>query len=270
MRLRINLLFAALAFVFVQSANAQITSSGIANTYLIEGDILDGDIVSLIPGSDKLTRAIVEYDEQMFGVIVLNPEIVYRRVDEGLPVMRHGEAFVNITTLNGDILSGDYITSSSVPGFGQKATELAGFVLGKALTSFTATEGAQVRVKDTNVASGQVKLALGIGPASPVQVRASGGVFGTVRFVTSSLFSTIATSRQAERVVRIILAAFIAVLTIFVNFRTFGRNITKGIEGIGRNPLARGTIQSMIILNIILIGGVTLGGILLSLIILSL
>ena len=184
--------------------------------------------------------------------------------------MRHGEAFVNITTLNGEITSGDYITSSQVPGFGQKATELAGFVLGKALTTFSATEGTTLRVKDKDVAAGQVKIALGIGPASPVQVRASGGIFGTVRFVTSTLFSTIATSRQAERVVRIILAAFVAFLTIFVNFRTFGRNITKGIEGIGRNPLARNTIQSMIILNIILIGGVTLGGILLSLIILSL
>jgi len=46
--------------------------------------------------------------------------------------------------------------------------------------------------------------------------------------------------------------------------------VTKGIESIGRNPLAKTTIQTMIIINVVLIGLVSLGGIILSLTILAL
>lgn len=40
---------------------------------------------------------------------------------------------MKVTTINGDIASGDFITTSDIPGVGMKATE-PGRVIGKALT----------------------------------------------------------------------------------------------------------------------------------------
>jgi len=267
---RLLFILLTLALLLPSPLGAQLNTAGIAMTYLMEGEVKNGDIVSLLPGTDKLGRSVKDYDERMYGVVVLKPEIVYRTVEGGIPVVRNGEVMINVTLINGGITSGDYITSTQIPGHGQKATELAGFVIGTALSSFDGTNAPTIDFAGKKVAFGQVKIALGIGPASPVQVRATGGVFGTIRFMAASLLSTIATSKQAERVVRIVLAGLVALLTLYVNFHSFGKNITKGIESIGRNPLAKATIQSMIVLNIILIGLVTLGGIFLSLTILSL
>lgn len=43
---------------------------------------------------------------------------------------------MKVSTKNGDILPGDYITTSDIPGVGMKATE-AGRVIGKALTGLS-------------------------------------------------------------------------------------------------------------------------------------
>jgi hypothetical protein len=46
---------------------------------------------------------------------------------------------VKVSTKNGDIQPGDYITTSDIPGVGMKATE-PGRVIGKALTGLSGTE----------------------------------------------------------------------------------------------------------------------------------
>ena len=100
-------------------------------------------------------------------------------------------------------------------------------------------------------------------------MKTAGGLLGSLQIAAFSVVGTIQQSKQAEKVIRYVLAALVAIITITINFRTFGRNITKGIESIGRNPLAKGAIQSMIILNIIMITIVSVSGILLSLVIIS-
>ena len=87
---------------------------------------------------------------------------------------------------------------------------------------------------------------------------------------SSSFLSNIATSRQAEKIFRYFLAASVAIISILVSLFFFGKNVTKGIEMIGRNPLAKVPIQSMILVNVLIIAVIALGGIILSLIILSL
>ncbi len=50
-----------------------------------------------------------------------------------------GRVPVKVSTKNGDIQPGDYITTSDIPGVGMKATE-AGRVIGKALTGLSGTD----------------------------------------------------------------------------------------------------------------------------------
>lgn len=235
---------------------------------LVDEEALDGDIVR-IDEEGNLTRTEIDYDQRMFGVVVENPVVVYR-TNETLPITRAGTAFVNVTTIGGDISIGDFITSSKITGKGRKATELTGYVLGVALGSFNQSSGTQTQFEGETITEGKVKVAVGIGPASPVVIQSAGGPLGTLTQLISTFFLNITRSPRLERLIRFILAAIIILLTIYMSYRTFGKNVTKGIEAIGRNPLAKVSIQSMIILNVVLIVVVVFGGIVLALLIISL
>ena len=259
----------AIPRVFAQT-DQRSPQFNIAHTLVIaDAEAADGDIMSLGEQNETLLRSKVVNDEKIYGVLITNPVMVYRTRDT-VPVARSGEVYANVTTLGGAIKVGDYLTSSSIPGKGQKAPDLSGYMVGIALESFDGTGGTSVQAEGQTVQSGKIKIAVGIGPASPIQIKAAGGIMGTLRQLATALLYNIRTSKQFEKLIRYIIAALVAITTMYINFRTFGRNITKGIEAIGRNPLARVSIQSMIVMNVILIAVVSLGGIVLALAILSL
>jgi hypothetical protein len=264
-------IFFLLAFPLKSHVDAQDLQFNIARTIIIDDkDAVDGDIMSLAPKKETLVRSAKNSDERMFGVLITNPVMVYRTLST-LPVARDGEAVVNVTMMGGAIEVGDYITSSPIAGKGQKAEGVAGYMVGVALSTFDGKNAsASADFSGKKYAIGRVKVNVGIGPASPVITKAAGGILGTVKqFATAVLFN-ISTSKQAERIIRYTLAVLIALLIIYVSYRTFGRNVTKGIEAIGRNPLAKGSIQTMITLNIILLGISVVAGIALSLVVISL
>lgn len=255
----------------VPTVRAEFAETGIATTYtIIDKAAEDGDIVSLTDQKDKLGLSAVAYDEKMFGVYVVHPLIVIRNVGHPSPIVRSGEVMVNVTTVNGDIAIGDYITTSELPGKGQKSTDPTGYVLGIALEPFTQENGTLIDALGKEAAIGKIRVSMGIGPSTPFIQKVSGGFLGGLQYTSSLFLYAVTTSKQTERLIRYILAIIIAVTSIGVSFRSFGRNVTKGIESIGRNPLAKSSIQSMIIINVILIGLVSIGGIVLSLIIISL
>ena len=251
---------------------AQLPDFSVTTTYNIdEPDLEDGDIVSLIAtGAGVLKRSTTTYDETMHGVYVKNPKVVYRTPGSDFPVARTGEVDVNVTTLNGVIKVGDYISSSVIPGKGQLATEFTGYMLGVALAPFGNKDGTEIVWDKKTYREGKIKIAIGIGPASPSVIKAAGGFFGTLRSISSSFAYNLANSRQAERLIRIILAVIIAITSIALSVHFFGKNVTKGIESIGRNPLAKTAIQTMIVINIILIALIAIGGIITALVIISL
>jgi len=264
-------MFFLLVFPLRRSASAQELHFNIARTIVIDDkDAIDGDIMSLASRKEALTRSAKNSDERMFGVLIANPVMVYRTLST-LPVARDGEAVVNVTMMGGAIEVGDYITSSPIAGKGQKAEGLAGYMVGVALGNFdgkNASASADFGGKKYPI--GRVKINVGIGPASPVITKAAGGILGTLRQLATAILFNISTSKQAERIIRYILAVLIAVVIIYISYRTFGRNVTKGIEAIGRNPLAKGSIQAMITLNIILLALSCIVGVALSLVIISL
>jgi hypothetical protein len=223
--------------------------------------------MSLTPDG-TLARSKVDGDNLMFGVLAENPVIVYK-TNDSIPLVRNGNAWINVTTASGPIIIGDYITSSTLPGKGKKSPDMSGYMVGIALTAFDGKAGTTVTVDKKSVSEGRVLVSVGIGPASPILFRSGGGVMGTLKQILNAFMYNLSTSKQAERITRWFLAALIAILVIFISFRTFGKNITKGIEAIGRNPLAKSSIQAMIVMNVVLILVVSIGGIILALVIAS-
>lgn len=231
--------------------------------------IQNGDVLSFDAKNGKIILTTKGYDDQMYGIAVVDPIIVYR-TRESTPAAKTGTAMVNVTTLNGAIEIGDYLTSSPIPGKAQLAGAVQGYVLGVSLEKFDGKGGKDIKYEGKTYKSGQVLVSIGIGPASAVKLRPGGGLFGTLRYLLHSFILNLQFGQELEGWIRYLLAAIIALASIIVSFRYFGKNVSKGIEAIGRNPLAKVQIQTMITVNIVLIALVCLGGLIISLAILTL
>ena len=224
-------LFSAMP-TYAQSQGLEATAVyEIQDAQAVEGDILVTD-------SKGLTRASKSFDNKMFGIIVNKPILVYENNNiKGKPVVRSGSATVNVTTLNGPMKYGDYITSSPVLGKGQKAAD-SGYVLGVALGSF---DGA---------GTGKIPIAIRIEYAELTTPRFAGRLFG---FVGNSFLENVNDPKKFGTVVRYIAAGLVVLLSFTFGFLTFSRSIIRSTEALGRNPLARSAILTSMIINVVLL-----------------
>lgn len=263
----IVIVLAAIAFNRISlAAPGDSPNLGIASGYAIsDPQALNGDIICFSETeAGKLVRCTTPFDPRMFGVLAENPQVVLRSGDSEKPIIQSGKAVVNVTTLGGDIKAGDYVTSSPIPGKGQKIGDYIGYVLGVALESFGGQDGAALDYQGKSYRSGQIEVTLGIGPLGALP---RGTVFDKLGF---ALLRNVQNPQGTGLFLRYVTAGLVVILVTFFAFSTFGRNITKGMESIGRNPLAYNQVQFVIILNTILIAGVVLGGIVISLVIIRL
>lgn len=227
-------------------------------------DAAEGDIVKVT--DTGLIRTTIGFDNKMFGVISDQPLLVYRSETKGKPIIRSGTAQVNVTTLNGPIKYGDYITSSSVAGKGQKALE-SGYTLGIALGSFTGEGARQIDGPRGKVASGKIPVAIRIEYTELTNPRFVGRLFG---FIGTAFLENVSDPKKFGDIIRFIAAALVVLLSFTFGFLTFSRSIVKSIEAIGRNPLAKSTIQLSMIINIILLVVTGIIGIVASILIIRL
>jgi len=237
---------------------AQMGSVDFTYTYTIpDKEITDGDIVS--SSAEKgLYRSDFAYDSHTFGVVQFSPLIVYKAIDNaGTPVARTGTATINVTTINGPINPGDYVTTSEIAGKGQKAS-VSGNVVGIALTGLGLTDGTEFdyqRKSTTNqqnpsekIRSGKVTVALRMEYAEITSARTALRLLDSFN---ASLFTNVQNPDQFVKIFRYITAIIIVLISFAIGFYTFSRAIPKGIEAIGRNPLAQKTIIFSIVLNIV-------------------
>lgn len=254
-----------------QGVAAQVAEFSVGQTITIsDKEAADGDVMSFTDKAETLVRSQREYDERMYGVLVADPVAVYETSDD-IPVVRSGIFFVNVSDIGGAISEGDYVTSSEIPGKAMKAEGAGGYMLGVALGSFPDQVGTEtIEYKDKQYRVGKLKVSVGIGPASPAIIKASGGLFGTLKFLVSNLAYNLKVSRQLDRVMRYVLAVLVALLFLLVAFWFFGRAMIKGVEAMGRNPLAKAQIQTMIAINGVILVVLVAAGVMLSLAVLSL
>jgi F0F1-type ATP synthase membrane subunit c/vacuolar-type H+-ATPase subunit K len=258
------LLLLLLPFSWVPPALADTPEQDYATSYTVaDQSAIDGDI--LISSSAGLTRTTNAYNSQLFGVLQKNPEVVYRSADTSkVPVARTGLAEVNVTTLNGNITKGDYVTSSPISGKGQKASQ-SGYVIGVAMQDFSS--GTNLSYQGGTYSSGQIQIALRIEYAEINSSRSLSRLFDAFN---SALFKNLQSPDQFDQLIRFILAGLIILLAIAVGYLTFSKSLVRSIEAIGRNPLARGTILLAMILNMGLTLAIVLIGVGVALLILRL
>ena len=265
--------FSFLLFALLSTVNCTLStvyaqeSQGIEVTSVYEIADKDAEQGDILKTTDKgLTRTDIGFDNKMFGVVSNQPLLVYRTQVQGKPVVRSGLTQVNVTTLNGPIQYGDYITTSNILGKGQKASE-SGYTLGVALGEFKGDGAPQVDGPRGKVASGTIPVAIRIEYTELTSPRVAGRLFG---FIGTALLENVSDPKQIGNEIRFIAAGLVVLLSFTFGFLTFSRSIAKSIEALGRNPLAKSTIQLSMIINIALLVITAIVGIVASILIIKL
>lgn len=220
---------------------------GFATSLSVEGEnIQNGDIVSF--KDNRYYLSSTPYDQNLYGVIAKKPAIAISfEGQKGQPVINKGVTLVNVKSVNGVIRKGDYVTSSNEPGKGMKAVN-GGFIVGIALDDYLEEDKSKV---------GQINIS--------VNATYTGGTTlstGTVAEIFN--LSAVAATGQPAMVVKYLVAGIVLITSFAVGFLFFGKVATKGVEALGRNPMARGTIQFGIILNVLITVTIVFSGLLIS------
>lgn len=237
------MIFLLVLWLFVvQPVHAQ----NVPSQYQIEGQIQDGDLICSEGGVYKACAQ--SYDQGIYGVYIENPPIVMENLDlkAGKTIATAGKVTVRVS---GSIKKGDFITSSTTAGVGQKAT-ISGFVLG---------------VAQEDLSGGEGKILVAIGPKPALIISSA----------KTNLLQTIKEALQSPTLtplasLRYLLAAIIAAAAFILGFWYFGRVAKSGIEALGRNPMAGRMIQLGVVFNLFLTILIMASGLLIAYLILVL
>lgn len=214
---------------------AQELGIGVAQRLtIIDPSVPDGSIISWSAGGYRLSTQ--PFDPAMYGVAVINPAISLEdsTLPQSVPVLTSGQTYVLVTTVNGPISEGDNITSSSKPGIGQRA-DRNGYVLGTALAGFSDS--------DPNTL-GKVLVS--------INIRSTIGSTLRTNLLDLLKLGVLAPFEAPLNALRYLLATIFMALSFILGFIYFGRVVAKGVEAMGRNPLASNIIGLSIFINLIL------------------
>jgi len=242
---KIKVLLAVLGIlIFGKFVSAQDLPLTAKNLKVVDKKAKAGDIVS--QAKNGLVRSSVPYDKNIIGVVGENPIIIFNTpATATLPIVTWGKALVKVSNENGQIKKGDFITSSNKPGVGQKATE-PGLVIGKAAEDLKGNEGlitAFINIQYINM-----------NPEYPPP-----------NDIIGKIVSGLGRTKNIPKWLRYTFALLIGAGSFIIGFFSLVKALREGITGISRNPLARRSIITAMVLNLIGISILTAAGLGLSL-----
>lgn len=253
----LGLLFGLLITVSIflcLSTAVQAQNFDIASTYeLADPDVVPGDIIT--SSNQDLIRAENPYDNQLFGIVQDNAVLIFTEASgSGRPIVRNGDAVVRVTDYNGQIQIGDRITSSVIKGYGMKATQ-SGYVIGAATGEFKPDQ--IITFQNKQVQTGTIQVALKIEYAELTTARSANRY---LEYFGAAFFRNIQDPDRFTSVMKSIIAGLIAIASFATGFFAFTKAISKGVEAIGRNPLAKRAIQIAIVIQLVLTIFTTIAG----------
>lgn len=229
-------LFTAIIFLWKPIVLAQTTSTGVAIYLPVPVEVEDGMILCTTQAGNVPCTVIA--DPNIIGVFTLHPSVVLQTATPSAdqkPVISAGKGYALVNESGGPIKKGDFITTSNVPGVGAKAAR-SGYVLGAALEDFVPTPGQT---------AGLVLVGISIKPA----VITRGAADNLLSLLGQGLEVAFLTPVTA---LRYMLAAAVVVASVVAGLWYFGSISRRGIEALGRNPLAGTRIQISVIINVLL------------------
>jgi hypothetical protein len=235
-KIYIYVLLALTLFLGVSKTTiAQEIDTGIAIAIPLSDEINAGSVICSTSGGFGLCEK--ENEPNMFGVVTDLPIAAMEAVDGAgnKLVLSSGVAKVKVRANNGNIVAGNYVTSSTEPGVAQLA-RTNGYVLGVAMQDFSSEDPNEV---------GNIEVTLNIHPVSFAVGRRS-NLVELIKLGTTAAYIDPIDS------LRYLLAALVIVISFTLGLIYFGKVSRSGVEAIGRNPLAKSSIQFGVLLSVFL------------------
>lgn len=239
--------FFLLFFLFFGKVEAQ--SLGVAEYVEVSEDQIDTGTI-LVHRNGTYEFSTEPYSKDLVGVVAARPavEIVPDDQTGKAPLVLFGQALVRVNGENGPLKSGDLVTSSSEAGVGMKANK-SGFILGVAQADFT---------PETSESEAVIPVLLDIKFAFADDAPASERIISRLMSVVS--LNTLSFVEEPIKSLKYTAAALAILGSLAISFFTFGRVAQKGVEAIGRNPLAKNSISASVLMNTVLALGFALLG----------
>jgi hypothetical protein len=131
-----------------------------------------GDIVTVDPDGINMVKRATSPSDKLIGIVSTKPGFVTGRHYEGWhPIALAGRVPTRVSTMNGNIRAGDYITATQVPGVGAKAKE-GESIIGIALESYNSPQEGLISVFVKNIGTNQVSntyTTVTYGPEQPAE-----------------------------------------------------------------------------------------------------
>ena len=257
MKMKSGLSMLLVLFVVISSFTlVKAADFGIAKQLIIKDkNVRVGDIITSGEGGFSITKKT--YDQAVVGVVTANPAVSFDTSTTGAEQKRYyvldsGTSLVNVSTINGPIKNGDYITSSTIPGVGMKSTK-TGFILWSSLEDYFEKDPKAIK-----------KINVVLHPRIIASQRVAKTGFADIKNL-----SLLALAEDPLNFLRYVIAALVFIFSIFLGFFVFGRIASRGVEALGRNPLAARVIHFGIILNVLITIAIIAAGILVAILILT-
>ncbi len=234
-----------LSLLIIISLHHPLSAQAVSEGYNSDQPMQRGMIVRLKPNdSTKIETVGADDAEHMHGVVVAANDAPVTLAKDGQKafVATNGHYDVLVSSQNGTIKSGDYITVSALAGIGMKASNNDQFVIGRALADFDGKQNviSTVDVKDSTganhtVSVGRVSVDIGVAK-NPLLKAAEPNV---PHFLSKA--SEVIAGRPVNAV-RVYIGLTVFVITTIVSASLLYGGVRSSITSIGRNPLSRKSI----------------------------
>lgn len=203
-----------------------------------QGNLTPGWVVALSKKTkDTVIAAPADDSSQIYGVVVDPsdaPLTLNRGVDNQVFVATTGDYQVLVSTNNGAIKAGDYLSMSSTDGIAAFATSAQKVIIGQALSAFDGKKNVITTVGGYSVG----KVLVDISPRKNPLVNNDVAVPGFLRKVAQSVAGRPVSGLR----VYIALAFLVSAVTLAMTLLYAG--VRGGMIALGRNPLNRGHIMN--------------------------
>jgi hypothetical protein len=227
--------------VSAQSSTASI-SQGFQTT---DKEVSVGSIVSLESNSTaRVQLSNLERVDRLAGVVSDKPLVSLSTGSNEIQVVIGGVTPVLVSTINGDIKTGDKITASPINGIGMKATS-SGQVVGTAQEDLTSVETRSVTITDRQQQPQTVKVGTVSAQINIAYNAAQDEATSFVPLFLQQLANSVA-GREVSA-----LRIVICLLLLLMGFVGAGillySSVQSSIVSIGRNPLSEGAVRKSLL-----------------------
>ncbi len=233
-----------LSLVAVFFTMASVGAQEFTQGYGTADKLIRGSLVSRNEEDTLVDGANLDNIDRLFGIVVRSDESAVTLTTDtaGVYVATTGRFEIIISTIGGEIRTGDYITASSITGIGMKAGTSQELVIGQALQDFDTTNSERILGTTTATAADGTKYDVVIG-----RVLADLDVKRNPRLSQSApelivRFSELIAGKPVS-----LLRVYAAIAVLLVTAGLGGSMLYAGIRSafvaIGRNPLSKKSVM---------------------------